>query len=296
MKRLLAAGVAALAVAAAAGWFLTAPKPLDESAVSGMTGDPEAGRLAFAAGGCASCHIAPDAEASDQPVLSGGQEFASEFGIFIAPNISPDEEHGIGGWTDLQFVNAVKEGIGPDGKHLYPAFPYSSYTRADVQDILDIEAYIRTLPASAEPNQPHQLAFPFSIRRSVGGWKLLFFSDDWVVGGDLTEEQQRGRYLVEGLGHCAECHTPRNALGALDTSQWLAGAPNPSGQGNIPNITPGALDWSAADISAYLESGFTPEFDSAGGDMAHVVENMSQLPASDRDAIAAYLKAVPAVN
>lgn len=296
MKRILTAGVAAFAVAAAAGWVLTAPKPLDESAVSGMTGDPEAGRLAFSAGGCASCHIAPDAEASDQPVLSGGQEFVSEFGIFIAPNISPDEEHGIGAWTDLQFVNAVKEGIGPDGKHLYPAFPYSSYTRAGVQDILDIEAYIRTLPASAEPNRPHELAFPFSIRRSVGGWKLLFFSDDWVVDGDLTEEQQRGRYLVEGLGHCAECHTPRNALGALDTSQWLAGAPNPSGQGNIPNITPGALDWSAADISAYLESGFTPEFDSAGGDMAHVVENMSQLPVSDRDAIAAYLKAVPAVN
>ncbi|MGR3578507.1 MAG: c-type cytochrome, partial [Sagittula sp.] len=131
----------------------------------------------------------------------------------------------------------------------------------------------------------------FNIRRSLGGWKLLFFSDDYVMpAGD----NERGRYLAETLAHCGECHTPRNALGGLDKGRWLAGAPNPSGQGTIPALTPDKLTWSATDVAYYLETGFTPDFDSVGGHMAEVVDNFSKLSAEDRTAVANYIKALPA--
>ncbi|NCO87460.1 MAG: cytochrome c, partial [Rhodobacterales bacterium] len=135
---------------------------------------------------------------------------------------------------------------------------------------------------------------PFNIRRAVGLWKVLFRSDAFVVTGALTPQQARGRYLAEALGHCGECHTPRNALGGLDRTRWLAGAPNPSGEGRIPDITPGRLQWTEAGIAEYLKSGFTPDFDTAGGEMAEVVRNTARLTDADRAAIAAYLKIVPA--
>ena len=148
----------------------------------------------------------------------------------------------------------------------------------------------------ATPSQPHRVGFPFNIRLSLGGWKLLYLRHDWVLGGTLTPAEDRGRYLVEGLSHCGECHTPRTALGGMDRSRWLAGGPIPAAKGNFPNITPGKLTWSQKDIVEYLTTGFTPAFDSAGGHMALVVENMAKLPATDREAIAAYLKLVPAVK
>jgi mono/diheme cytochrome c family protein len=154
-----------------------------------------------------------------------------------------------------------------------------------------------TLPPSDVPSAPHEIGFPFNIRASLGGWKLLFAGAGWAVDPpDLTEAEQRGRYLAEALGHCAECHTPRNALGGLDRARWLAGAPDPSGQGRVPGITPSQLDWSELDIVAYLTTGFTPDFDSVGGHMAHVVANFARLPESDRAAVAAYLKRVPATK
>jgi mono/diheme cytochrome c family protein len=162
--------------------------------------------------------------------------------------------------------------------------------------MLDLVAYLRTLPADATPSGAHELGFPFNIRRAVGGWKLLFASDQWVLADAPTPQVERGRYLVEALGHCAECHTPRNALGGLNRSDWLAGGPNPDGEGTIPNITPGKLTWTENDIAYYLETGFTPDFDSVGGSMAHVVRNTARLTPEDRLAIAAYLKAVPAVE
>ncbi len=200
--------------------------------------------------------------------------------------------HGIGGWTDAQIINAIQHGVDHAGNHLYPAFPYASYNKAELQDLVDLVAFWRTLPVSDVPSQPHEVGLPFSIRRAVGLWKLMFASDDFVIQGDLTAEQTRGRYLVEALGHCAECHTPRNMLGGLSRDRWLSGAPNPSGEGRIPNITPGALTWSEGEIAEYLKSGFTPEFDTAGGSMAEVVKNTGQLSDADRAAIAAYLKIV----
>jgi len=277
-------------------WVVTIPGDVSENEVAGLEGDPERGEPLFWAAGCANCHAAPGAEGEARLVLAGGQKFPSGFGTFLAPNISPDPEHGIGDWSLREVARAMTKGVGRNGAHLYPAFPYNSYDMAQVQDVADIYAYVMTLPADATPSQPHEVGFPFNIRRSLGGWKLLFQREGWMVAGDLSEQQQRGRYLVEALGHCGECHTPRNALGGWQSAKWLGGAASPDGKGRIPNITPGALDWSEADIAYYLETGFTPDFDSAGGEMAVVVQSTAKLPPEDRAAIAAYLKAVPAVN
>ena len=276
-------------------WMVTSPMRLSEDAFAGLTGDAARGEAVFHAAGCASCHMAPGATGEAEFVLVGGQEFPSDFGTFLAPNITPDPDHGIGNWSMTDLGNALLHGVSPEGAHLYPALPYWSYERMELQDVADLYAYLKTLPADATPSQAHKIGFPFSVRRLVGGWKFLNMRPDFVVQGDLTAAEERGRYISEALAHCGECHTPRNALGALDTSRWLGGAPNPSGAGTIPNITPGKLTWSEDEIVEYLTSGFTPEFDSVGGHMAHVVENMARLPEEDRRAVAAYLKKVPAV-
>ena len=283
-------------ISVASFYVLSAPRAVDVGAYEKLSGTAAAGQSVFWAAGCASCHMAPGALGDDQLVLAGGQEFATNFGTFVAPNISSDRVHGIGGWSTDNFAHAITCGISPGGQHYFPALPYAAYGKMVPQDVVDLKAFMDDLPASATPSQPHKVGFPFNIRRNVGIWKLLFLSDDFVLQGDLTPQVERGRYLAEALAHCAECHTPRNALGGLDTARWLGGAPNPSGKGQIPNITPGKLTWSEAEIVDYLTTGFTPEFDSVGGSMAHVVENMARLPDADRAAIAAYLKAVPAVN
>jgi len=291
--------VAALLVGAASFWLLTEPKPLSASVLPDRAGDPAKGELLFWAGGCASCHAAPGSKGDDRLKLAGGEPIVSPFGTFHAPNISPDKAHGIGNWSTLDFVNAMKRGLGPDGEHLYPAFPYTSYQRMPVADLVDLKAYLDTLPADATPNKAHELPFPFSIRRGVGLWKLLYLDGEtFTPDPSKSDEINRGAYLVQGPGHCNECHTPRNAIGGLDRSRALAGAPDPSGKGTIPNITPGSStmgDWTADDIANFLETGMTPDFDSVGGTMVEVQENMAKLPASDRAAIAAYLKDLPPI-
>jgi len=277
-------------------WFLGRPNTMPYADIAGLAGDATAGEPVFWAAGCASCHMAADAKGKAQLVLKGGQRFKSDFGTFIAPNISQDPEHGIGTWTLLDLANALKRGVSPEGEHLFPALPYASYAKMEMQDVAHLYAYLKTLPADPTPSAEHELAFPFSRREAVGVWKLLFLSEDWAVPGNLTPTATRGRYIAEALAHCGECHTPRDFLGGLDTSRWLGGAPNPSGTGKIPNITPGKLGWSAADIFQYLTTGFTPEFDSVGGQMAHVVDNMARLPESDRQAVAEYILAVPSVE
>jgi len=296
MRRVFLSLLAIALAVLGAGWALTRPASVPEAELVGLTGDAAAGEMVFWAAGCASCHAAEDATGEARLILSGGQRFASDFGTFVAPNISMDPEHGIGDWTLAQFVTALQEGISPEGRHYYPAFPYTAYRLATRQDLADLWAFWQTLPASDVPNQSHELGVPFSIRRTVGVWNLLNLQDDFVLTGDLTEEQTRGRYLAEALAHCAECHTPRDALGGLDRAAWMAGAPNPSGTGTIPPLTPDRLRWSEAEIAAYLNDGFTPDFDSAGGSMVSVIHNMAMLPEADRQAIAAYLKSLPPGN
>lgn len=281
------AGLAVLVIGG--GWVATWPAPLPATALDSITPDPARGAATFAIAGCASCHAATD---GPRDLLSGGRAFVTDYGTFHAPNISTDPVHGVGDWSDLELASAIMRGVSPDGAHYYPAFPYTSYIKADLQDVADLIAHLRSLPASDTPNQPHDLRFPYNIRAGLGVWKALYLRDDWVMDAP-TPELDRGRMLVEALGHCAECHTPRDALGGLDRSAWMQGAPNPSGEGRIPGITPASLDWSAEDIAAYLQSGFTPEFDSAGGSMADVIHGTAALSDDDRLAIAAYLKALP---
>lgn len=285
-------------VAAATTWWLSAPQGADPAAFAGLTGDAGRGEAVFHAAGCASCHMAPGAQGDARLVLAGGQRFETSFGTFVAPNISTDPAHGIGGWSVAMLADAVLAGVSPSGEHYYPAFPWDSYSGMTAQDLTDLHAYLATLPADATPSAPHEMGFPFTLRRGIGLWKLAFARQGWVVDApDLTEAETRGRYLAEVLGHCGECHTPRGVLtGAPDAARWLGGGPDASGKGRVPNITPGALDWTEADIATYLETGFTPDYDSAGGHMALVVSNFARLPESDRLAVAAYLKRVAPVN
>jgi len=285
-----------IVVAAALAWFLTAPDPLQASDLPDHQPDLANGELIFYAGGCTSCHAAPEAKGADKLKLPGGLELKTDFGTFRVPNISPDPETGIGGWSTIDFVNAVMRGVSPGGAHFYPAFPYSSYTRMRIEDVIDLKAFMDKLPAVSNRVAGHDLSFPFNIRRGVGVWKRLYLSSAPVLQlADATEAVRRGQYLAEGPGHCGECHTSRDAMGGLKFSLWLAGAPNPEGKGAIPNITPGpgGLEWSETEIVDAFKTGFKPDFDTLGGRMGAVQENLSHLPDADLQAIAAYLKAVP---
>ena len=286
LSRLIILGLLALG---AVLWFTRADSVAPERFAS-ISGDATSGETVFWAAGCSSCHKAEGSD--DSLVLAGGQRFLSDFGTFVAPNISPDPIFGIGEWSQEEFASAVLNGTSPEGRHYYPAFPYTTYARMTDQDVADLWAFWQTLPYADVESLPHEVGFPFNIRASLGPWKELFLNRDWVMPA-ATPELERGRYLVEALGHCAECHTSRNLIGGLQMSNWMGGAPNPSGEGRIPGISPGHLDWSDTDIAYYLETGFTPDFDSAGGKMADVVANLSKLTAEDRAAIAAYLKALP---
>jgi mono/diheme cytochrome c family protein len=297
MLRRLAIVVVALGlIAAALGWFLTAPEPLQAAQLPDHQPDLANGEQVFYAGGCTSCHAAPEAKGEEKLKLAGGLELLTDFGTFRVPNISPDRETGIGGWSTLDFANAVLRGVSPGGAHFYPAFPYSSYTRMTAEDVIDLKAFMDTLPVVSNQVADHDLKFPFSIRRGVGVWKFLYFSPEPVLAlADASDSVKRGQYLVEGPGHCGECHTSRDLMGGLKKSMWLAGAPNPEGKGVIPNITPSedGLTWSEQEIVDTFKTGFTPDFDTLGGRMGAVQENLSHLPDADLQAIAAYLKAVP---
>ncbi len=297
LKRLTAAAAVLVAGGGAVFWFLTAPQTIGAATLP--SGDATRGERVFWAGGCASCHAAHGADGEARLQLAGGVELATEFGTFVAPNISPHPTDGIGSWSERAFANAMLHGVSPEGEHYYPAFPYASYARMAPQDVTDLFAFLKTLPEVEGKAPENRLFFPFTVRRGIGLWKLLYMRDEPVIAlaPEASEEVKRGQYLVEGAGHCGECHTPRDFAGGSRYGDWLAGAAAAEGNGIVPNITPGEGgigSWSASDIAYYLESGFTPDFDSVGGSMASVQKNMSMLPKEDRDAIAAYLKAVPA--
>lgn len=297
MWRRAAVSVALLAVVLAAlGWFLTAPESLSAAQLPSHAPDIANGKRIFHVAGCASCHAAPDASGEDRFRLGGGLELVTDFGTFRVPNISPDPDTGIGGWSTLDFASAVLRGVSPGGAHYYPAFPYTSYIRMRAADVIDLKAFIDTLPAVSNQVAGHDLGFPYNIRRGIGLWKRLYLSADSVAAiPDDNELARQGQYLVEGPGHCGECHTSRDAMGGLETALWLAGALNPEGRGTIPNITPHeeGLRWSESEIVDVFKSGFTPDFDTLGGRMSLVQKELSQLPDEDLQAIAAYLKAVP---
>ena len=301
IKKLSIAGLVLALFGFAGFWLLTLPNEMNARQLAALpVGDAAAGETIFWAGGCASCHAAKGATGDAKLILAGGGELKTPFGIFHAPNISPDFENGIGAWSLGQFANAMKRGISPQGEHYYPAFPYTSYARMTDKDVADLFAYLRTLPVDATFSKSHELGFPFNIRRGLGLWKKFYLDPEPVIEVEAGNQQlERGRYLVEGPAHCGACHTPRNSIGGPKTQKWLGGGAAAEGTGSVPNITPhasGLAGWSSEEIADSLKTGFTPEFDSFGSSMADVQENMAKLSDSDRMAIAAYLKQVPAVE
>jgi mono/diheme cytochrome c family protein len=289
---LAAAAVAGLAIF----WWLTIPAIVSAQSLPAYTPDLANGLIVFNAGGCASCHAVPNQP--DRLKLGGGLALPSPFGTFYVPNISPDGADGIGRWSEADFVTALMKGTSPDRTHYFPAFPYTSYQRAKVEDIRDLFAYLKTLEPVSGKVRNHDVPFPFNIRRDVGIWTLLFM-DGKAFTPDVAHSVQwnRGAYLVNGLGHCAECHSPRNFLGGIVAAQRFAGGPNPEGEGWVPNITPKNLgDWSQKDFAFFLQTGQTPDDDNASGSMARVIKNTSQLPAEDRTAMAEYLKSLAPVE
>jgi mono/diheme cytochrome c family protein len=291
--------LAALVVAAAGGgtyWWLTAVPRALALTMAASKPDLANGEVIFNAGGCASCHAVPNQP--DRLKLGGGLAIPSPFGTFYAPNISPDPTDGIGRWSEADFVGAVTRGVSPAGAHYFPAFPYTSYAHAKIEDVRDLFAYLKTLPPVAGKVRDHDLPFPFNIRRNVGIWKWLFFDDKpFAPDPSRSAAWNRGAYLANSFGHCVECHSPRNFLGGIVAAQRFAGGPNPEGEGWVPNITEkGLSDWSEKDIAYFLETGQMPDGDSAGGSMTRVIKNISQLPEADRNAIAGYIKSLPPVE
>ncbi len=286
------AGIAGLGIF----WWLTIPAVVASASLPAYVPNLANGLTTFNAGGCSACHAVPNQP--DRLKLGGGLAMPSPFGTFNVPNISPDPKDGIGRWSEADFVTAVLKGTSPAGVHYFPAFPYASYAHAKVEDVRDLFAYLKTLAPVSGKARDHDVPFPFNIRRNVGVWKSLFMD-----GKPFTPEPahsapwNRGAYLVNGFGHCAECHSPRNFVGGIINAQRFAGGPNPEGEGWVPNITQKGLDeWSVKDVTYFLETGQMPDGDSAGGAMARVIKNTSQLSPEDRAAMAEYLKSLPAVE
>ncbi|WP_413207423.1 c-type cytochrome [Rhodospirillum sp. A1_3_36] len=313
-KKRLLVGTAGIAILGCVAFFaLTSPTlwslthPSRDTADSGPA-DLENGQTMFIASDCATCHATPGQD--DKLLLGGGRQLNTDFGIFTMPNISPDKEHGIGDWTVEEFVRAVREGVGRDGENLYPAFPYTSYQRMTANDLRDLFAYIKTLEPVAKDAPPNDLKFPFNIRRGIGVWRLAFLDgrplgetpetvSEAAPKGTGAALLERGRYLVEGPGHCAECHSPRTVIGTIQEGQRYGGGVTPEGTGYFPNISPdetGIGYWAVNSLKDYLHTGISPINKRAGGDMAEVIENTSQLSDHDRLAMAVYLKSIPPVD
>jgi mono/diheme cytochrome c family protein len=296
VRRILLALVIAAAIGGAAFWWLTIPVMVSANALPARMPDLVNGLITFNAGGCSSCHAVPGQP--DRTRLGGGLAIPSPFGTFYTPNISPDSNDGIGRWSEADFVSAVTKGTSPTGFHYFPAFPYPSYQHAKIDDVRDLFAYLKTLPPVSGRSPDHEVPFPFNIRRNVGIWKWLFLDGKpFVPDAARSAQWNRGAYLVNALGHCAECHSPRNFLGGIVAAQRFAGGPNPEGEGWVPNITQKGLpEWSTNDIAYFLETGEAPDGDKAAGSMARVIRNTSQLSPDDRAAMAEYLKSLPPVD
>jgi mono/diheme cytochrome c family protein len=288
-------GVVALVVFGTAAWVLSAPRPMFPAPVRGLDegGDAARGKQIFDAADCASCHASPGQP--DDRRLGGGMALASPFGTLYPPNISPDPVDGIGRWSVRDLANALLSGVSPSGAHYYPAFPYTSFTHMQIEDVRDLLLYLRTLPPVSGRTPPHDLPFPFSIRRAVGLWKRIYFTPGAIQPDPLRgAEWNRGRYLTEALEHCAECHSPRDMLGGIKPASRFAGGQDPEGVGYDPNITPlGIGHWSRSDLVRLLTDGMTPDLRTVGGSMKSVVENTARLPEADRAAIADYILSLP---
>ncbi len=258
----------------------------------------ERGAYLTRAAGCMGCHT--DKQGKGAP-FAGGRAMKTPYGIFFGPNITPDRKTGIGTWSDGDFLAALKRGLRPDGAHYFPVFPYTSYTLMRDEDALAIKAYLFSLAPVARQNREHDVGPPFAWRWSMGAWKQLYFTEgEFAADSERDTQWNRGAYLVNALAHCGECHTPRNAAGALDRALWMAGVKEgPDGE-PVPNITPAhntGLGWPLEQLSFFLKTGGKPDWEKAEGSMAEAVrDGYKHLTDADRDAIAVYLNSLPAIE
>jgi len=267
---------------------------IPEGVSSTNAGMADRGAYLVRAAGCVSCHWD---KKSGKP-FAGGRALTTPFGTFYAPNITPDEKTGVGNWSDEDFVRALTEGEDPHGQHLYPVFPYTSYSRMTAEDALAIKAHLAAFEPAPAQIREHDLSFPFSWRALMKGWKLLFFSGAEPLENDPAQDPawNRGRYLVEALGHCGECHTARGTFGQADSAQHLQGNPTGPDGWRVPALVgpkSKLAQWSVEELAEYLKSGAKPDFDSAQGPMAEVIEDSTKhLTDEDLRAIALYLKSL----
>jgi len=272
------------------------------AATRGEPSRTERGRYLLYAGGCISCHTDVATLKAKGPILGGGRAIKTPFGVFYGPNISPHQVHGIGRWREADFIRALREGRSPKGRHYFPSFPYTSFTRISTRDLKALFAYIMTLEPVARPSRPHAVAFPFNLRMLAGFWKWLYFRPTrYRPDPARTKRWNRGAYLVRALVHCSECHTPRGPLGGVRRGAYLSGVGKGGPIGSVPNITSdpkaGIGKWSLADIFDVLKLGLLPDGDFIGAEMADVVEHgTSHLTDADLNAIAIYLKSVPPIG
>lgn len=265
----------------------------------GFAGEKEGERIFHATGGC-SCHTNYPGEGEEAPPLAGGRPLKTPFGVYYSTNITADEQTGIGEWSEADFIRAMREGLAPDGSHYFPVFPYTAFSGLTDTDLRDLKAYLFSLPSVRRENLPPDAPFPFSWRATLAGWKWMNFTPlEIETDPSQSDSWNRGQYLVEAAAHCGECHTPRTLTGGLNRSLWLAGSrEGPEGE-LAPNITPdqetGIGAWSKADLVWYLGTGFKPDGDDTQGLMSEVIEHgYAALPRSDLEAIADYIRALPA--
>lgn len=290
--KVLARAIVGVLVAVAAGVAGLWLWPIDAKPVGALpVGDPSRGAYLARMGGCIACHT--DSKNRGKP-LAGGTAIDTPFGVFHAPNLTQDRHYGIGAWTLAQFAMALRQGLSPHGEPYYPAFPYTFFAKLTDQDVADLWAAFKTVPAVAEPSKPHELGFPFNVRFALKGWRALFFpADMFVKTAEKSDAWNRGAYIVEAVAHCGACHTPRNLLGARIAGRHLEGASGLPGGGSAPAITASALragGWKKADIVQALRIGLTPKGDSLGGAMGEVVLGGTRfLSDGDLNAMATYL-------
>jgi mono/diheme cytochrome c family protein len=258
-------------------------------------GDAKRGAYLAKAAGCAGCHTD---KKDDAVPYAGGRELKTPFGTFFGPNITPHPDAGVGRWSEADFLRALRTGVRPDGAHYFPAFPYPSFTLINDRDARDLWAFLRSLPPNARRNRPHELRAPYAWRFLVGPWKWLYFKPGpFAADSARSPALNRGAYLVEALGHCGECHTPRSLLGGMNRGRWLGGtASGPDGK-RVPNLTPAGLKkWDDRDLREFLVGGLTPDGDVPAETMGEVIRNTtSQLTPDDLAALIAYLRALPAL-
>lgn len=292
MRKIAIIFVLALIILPLIGYLLILPslgRDTRDTDLDAFSGNVERGAYVLRMGGCVACHTEPEGGM----FLAGGPKVETAFGTFFSPNITPDPEFGIGGMSLADFYLAMTSGLSPDGNHYFPAFPYTSYARLNSQDIIDLKAYLDTVEPASTPSQPHDILWPFSDRRLIGGWKMLAHSPAPFKDVDDKEAGwNRGAYLVMGPGHCSECHTARNLFG-VQTNAPFEGAPKSLFSPGAPAIAgerSTIADWTAEDITFYLSTGLKPDGDVSGGKMTDVVDHAtSHLTDDDLNAIAKFL-------